>query len=110
MCQLLRRAHPWPHQDGAGTGIVDGGPRWGVAGLLLLPEPPKPFFLPFPFHLPLALPPLLGVGQEGEGLPEDMMVPAVVGVGAAAATEGALLLKAPSRMRRPVPGPPSCPS
>jgi hypothetical protein len=49
-------------------------------------------------------------GQEGEGPPEDMAVPTTVGVEAAAAEEGALLLRARSRTRRPVPGLPSCPA
>jgi hypothetical protein len=43
-------------------------------------------------------------GQEGEGPLEDMAVPAAAGV------EGALLLRARSRTRRPVPGPPSGPA
>jgi hypothetical protein len=49
-------------------------------------------------------------GQEGEGPPEDMAVPTAVGMEAAAAMEGALLLRAWSRTRRPVPGPPSGPA
>jgi hypothetical protein len=49
-------------------------------------------------------------GQEGEGPPEDMVVPAAAGVEAAAATEGALLLRARSRTRRPIPGLPSGPA
>jgi hypothetical protein len=49
-------------------------------------------------------------GQEGEGPPEDMVVPTVAGVEAAAAAEGALLLRARSRTRRHVPGPPSGPA
>jgi hypothetical protein len=38
------------------------------------------------------------------------MVHVAVGVEAAAAVEGALLMRAKSRMRRSVPGPPSCPA
>jgi hypothetical protein len=38
-------------------------------------------------------------GLEGEGPPEDMAVPTVAGVEAAAAAEGALLLRARSRTR-----------
>jgi hypothetical protein len=49
-------------------------------------------------------------GQEGEGPPEDMVVPTTAGVEAAAVAEGALLLRARSRTRRPVPGPPSGPA
>jgi hypothetical protein len=44
-----------------------------------------------------------GWRKEGEEPSEDTTVPTVVGVEAAAAMEGALLLRA----RRPVPGPPS---
>jgi hypothetical protein len=73
--------------------------------VLLLSEP---LFLPCPFPLPL--PPLLGVGAGGEGPSKDMMVLAAVGVEAATTTEDALLLRVPSRMWRPVPGPPSCPA
>jgi hypothetical protein len=49
-------------------------------------------------------------GQEGEGPPEDMAVPAMAGMEAAAAAESALLLRARSRTRRPVPRPPSGPA
>jgi hypothetical protein len=49
-------------------------------------------------------------GQEGEGPPEDMAVPTAAGVEAVAAAEGALLLRAWSRTRRPVPGPSSGPA
>jgi hypothetical protein len=78
--------------------------------LLLLLKPPESLFLHFlfPFLLPLPLSPLLGLGQEREGLPEDMVVPAMVDMEAAAIAEDALLLRARSRMQRPVPGPLSC--
>jgi hypothetical protein len=46
-----------------------------------------------------------GLGQEGEGPPEGMVVPAVVGAEAAAVMEGTLLLRAQSRTWRPIPGP-----
>jgi hypothetical protein len=48
---------------------------------LLLPVPLESLFLPFPFPFPLPLPllPLLRLGQEREGPPEDTAVPIVVG-------------------------------
>jgi hypothetical protein len=61
----------------------------------------------FPLPLPLPLPPLLG---EGERPLEDMAVPAAVSAEAALAVEGALLLRAQSRTRKPIPGPPSGPA
>jgi hypothetical protein len=51
-----------------------------------------------------------GWGQEGEGSPEDMVVPAAVGVEATIAMEGVLLLRARSRTWRSVPGSPSGPA
>jgi hypothetical protein len=32
----LRRTHPWPHRDGAGLGIIDGGPRWGAPAAVVI--------------------------------------------------------------------------
>jgi hypothetical protein len=62
--------------------------------LLLLSEPSELLFLPFsfPLPLPLPLPHYWGWEQEGEGPPEDTVVPAKVGVEAAAIVEDALLL------------------
>jgi hypothetical protein len=51
-----------------------------------------------------------GWGQEGEGSPEDTMVPAVVDAEAATAVEGTFHLRAPSRTWRTVPRPPSGPT
>jgi hypothetical protein len=51
-----------------------------------------------------------GWGHEGEGLPENMVVPAVVGAEAVAAAEGTLHLRARSRTRWPVLGTPSGPA
>jgi hypothetical protein len=45
-----------------------------------------------------------GWGQEGAGPPKNMAVPAVVGTEATAAAEGALHLRAPSRMQMPILG------
>jgi hypothetical protein len=101
--RLLRRAHPWPHRDGAGTRIVEGGPRRGVAALALLLEPSESLILSVPFPLPLPLSPFWEWGQEGEGPPEDTVVPAAMGAEAIAAVEDAILLRAQSRTLRSVP-------
>jgi hypothetical protein len=78
------------------------------------PEPPKSLFLPFPFPLPLPLPlplpPMLGLEIGGGGATENMVVPAVVDVEAAAFAEGALHPRAWSRTRRLVLGPSSGPA
>jgi hypothetical protein len=107
---LLRWTPPWSYGDGAGPWIVEGGPRRGVVagatGVVVLAFP-----LPFPRALTLAFAAVFWWwGQEGEEAPEDMMVPAAVVTEAAAVAEGALLLRAWSRTRMPVPGPPSCPA
>jgi hypothetical protein len=51
-----------------------------------------------------------GWGQEGEGPPEDMTVPAVVGTEMSATAEGTLHLRTQSRTRKPVPVPLSGPA
>jgi hypothetical protein len=53
--QLLRRAHPWPHRDGAGPGIVEGVPHRGVAGPTVVAGAVGVVVLAFLFPLPLAL-------------------------------------------------------
>jgi hypothetical protein len=63
----------------------------------------------FPHSYPCLCHCCWGWGKEGERPPEDTVVFAVVGVEAAAAMEGTLLLRVRSRMRRPVTGPPSGP-
>jgi hypothetical protein len=68
--RLLRRAHPWPHRDGAGTRIVEGGPRRGVAALVVVAGAVRVIVLACP--LPLALHPCLchpfgGGGRRGRG-------------------------------------------
>jgi hypothetical protein len=64
------------------------------------------YLCPFPylFHC------CWGREQEGEGPSEKMTAPVVVGVEAAATTEGALHLRALSRTWRPIPGPSSGPT
>jgi hypothetical protein len=66
------------------------------------------FLSPYPY--PCLCHRCWGWGQEGEGPPEDMTVPAAVGVEAAAAAKGALLLRSWTRTWRSVPGPPSGPA
>jgi hypothetical protein len=73
-CQLLLwRTHPWPHRDGAGPGIVKGGPRrgtpavvaaifTGATGAIVLT-----FSLPLPLALTLTCAAVVGVGAEGGG-------------------------------------------
>jgi hypothetical protein len=95
---LLRRTHLWPHRDGAGPGIVEGGSSRGASAVVaaVVVGAAGAVVLAFPLSLTLTLPfgAIVGLGQEGEGPPEDMAVPAATGVEAAAATEGALLLRA----------------
>jgi hypothetical protein len=113
MCRLLlRRTHPWPHRDGAGPGIVEGGPCRGAPTIVaaIVTRAAGATVLAFPLPLPLAFTAVVGVGQKGEGLLEDTLVPAVVGTDAAAAAKGAFHLMVQSRMWRPVPWPPSGPA
>jgi hypothetical protein len=106
--------HTWPHRDGAGPGIVKGGSSRGasaiVAAVVVGAAGAVVLAFPLSLALTLAFAAIVGLGQEGEGPPEDMAVPAATDVEAAAATEGALLLRARSRTRRPVPGPSSGPA
>jgi hypothetical protein len=110
MRRLLRKAHPWPHRDGAGPGIIAEGPCGGALAVVI--GAARAVSLAFP--LPLAFVVVVGVrgqrGRGGEGLPEDTMIPAAVVAGAATAAEDTLLMRAWSRTRRPVPGPLSCPT
>jgi hypothetical protein len=55
MHRLLRRAHPWPHRDGADSGIIEGGPRRGVAGPAVVAGAARAVVLAFSLPLPLAL-------------------------------------------------------
>jgi hypothetical protein len=77
-CQLLLwRTHPWPHRDGAGPGIVKGGPRRGApavvtaiftratGAVVLTFSLPLP--LPLPLVLTLAFAAVVGVRVEGGG-------------------------------------------
>jgi hypothetical protein len=54
-CQLLRRAHPWLHRDGAGPGIVEGGPCRGVVAPIIVAGAIKVIVLVFLLPLPLSL-------------------------------------------------------
>jgi hypothetical protein len=63
--QLLQRTHPWPHRDGVGQGIVEGGPRRG-APTVVAAVVARVIVLYFP--LPLALTVVVGVGgRRGRG-------------------------------------------
>jgi hypothetical protein len=104
---LLRRTHPWPHRDGVGLGIVEGGSSRGASAVVAGVAGAVALAFPLPLTLTLAFVAIVGVGAGGEGPPEDMAVPAATDVEAAAVTEGALLLRARSRTRRHVPGPSS---
>jgi hypothetical protein len=65
---LLRRTHPWPHQDGASPGIVEGGPHRGaptvvagVTGVVVLA-------FTLPLDLTRAFVAVVGVGgRRGRG-------------------------------------------
>jgi hypothetical protein len=64
-CQLLRRAHPWLHRDGAGPGIVEGGPCRGVAAPGIVAGA---IILVFPLPFPLTLAAVVGGGgRRGRG-------------------------------------------
>jgi hypothetical protein len=104
-CQLLRRAHPWPHRDCAGPGIADGRPRRGVAASAAVVVIGV-VVLTFPLALTLAFAAVVGGGGKRGGVSEDSTVLAEVGV---EEEEDALLLRVQIRTWRPVLGPPSCP-
>jgi hypothetical protein len=68
----LRRTHPWPHQDGVGQGIVEGGPRWGAPAVVavVVAGATGAIVLTFPFSLALthAFAAVVGVGRiRGRG-------------------------------------------
>jgi hypothetical protein len=95
---LLRRTHPWPHRDGAGPRIVEGGQHQGTRAIVAAVVAGAVGAVVLAFPLPLAFAAIVGMGgQEGEGTPEDTVVPAVVGVEATAAAEGTLHLRVQSR-------------
>jgi hypothetical protein len=60
--RLLKRAHPWPHQDGVGLGIVEGGPRQGVDARVVVV---RAVVLTLP--LPLAFAAIVGGGSRRGG-------------------------------------------
>jgi hypothetical protein len=66
---LLQRTHPWPHQDGVGPGIVEGGPHRG-APVVVVVVVAEAVVLAFslPFALTLAFAAVVGVGgRRGRG-------------------------------------------
>jgi hypothetical protein len=69
---LLRRTHPWPHRDGAGPWIVEGGPCWGAPTVVAtaVAGATGAIVLAFPFPLALVLAFATGVGvgdRRGRG-------------------------------------------
>jgi hypothetical protein len=94
---LLQRTHPWPHRDGAGAGI-GGGPRRGAPAVVAAVVTGD-IVLAFPLALALTLA-FVAIVREGEGPPNDTMVPTVVSAEAVATTEGTLHLRARSRRLR----------
>jgi hypothetical protein len=73
LCRLLlRRMHPWPHQDSAGPGIVEGGPRRGTPAIVTTIVAGATGAIVLAFPLPLALTlvvaTIVGVGdRKGRG-------------------------------------------
>jgi hypothetical protein len=67
MRRLLTRAHPWPHRDGVGLGIVQGGPCWGVATPTVIVGATTVVALAFPLALALTLVFVIVVGGGGRG-------------------------------------------
>jgi hypothetical protein len=58
--------HPWPHRDGAGTGII-GGTRWGAPAVvaIVVAGVVGAVVLVFPLPLPLTLTFVVVVGVGG---------------------------------------------
>jgi hypothetical protein len=55
-CQLLlQRLHSWPHRDGAGSGIVEEGPRRGAPAIIAAVVAGAVGDIVLAFPLPLAL-------------------------------------------------------
>jgi hypothetical protein len=94
--------------------MVEGGPHWGapaiVAAIVVGAVRAVVLTFPLPLALTLTFAAIVGLGQEGEGPPGDMTVPAVVGAEAAAAAEGVLHLRAQGRAWMSVPEPPCGPT
>jgi hypothetical protein len=69
---LLQRTHPWPHRDGAGPGIVEGGPSWGTPTIVVAVVAGATgaivLALPLPLPLTLAFAAVVGVGEGGGGV------------------------------------------
>jgi hypothetical protein len=69
---LLWRTHLWPDQDGAGSGIVEGGPRWGapviVAAVVARATRAIVLVIPLAPALTLAFAAIVGVVVGGGGV------------------------------------------
>jgi hypothetical protein len=86
--------HVWPHREGVGVGIVEGGPRGGVA----TPAVVVGAAVAVALALTLAFVIIVWGGAGGEGSPEDSTAVAKVGVVTVVVpTMGTLLLRAWSR-------------
>jgi hypothetical protein len=73
MCWLLlRRTHPWPHRDGAGPRIVEGGPHRGAPIVVVVVVARAVGVVVLAFSLPLSLTfafaTIVGIrGKKGRG-------------------------------------------
>jgi hypothetical protein len=85
---LLQRTHPWPHQDGAGPGIVEGGPHRGAPAVVVAVVTGAIRVIVLAFSLPLPLPLAVVVARSTEAivlafplpLPLSLAFAAIVGV------------------------------
>jgi hypothetical protein len=66
---LLRRMPSWPHRDGAGPGIVEGGPRRGAPVVVVGAVEAVVLAFPLTIALTLAFVVIVGIGgRTGRGL------------------------------------------
>jgi hypothetical protein len=65
MHRLLRRTHPWPHRDGAGLEIVEGGSYWGAPAIVATVIAGASIVVVLTFSLPLILTSVAVVGVGG---------------------------------------------
>jgi hypothetical protein len=65
---LLWRTHPWPHRDGIGPAIVEGGPCRGVLAVVVGAARVVVLTFPLSFALTLAFATIVEVGsRRGRG-------------------------------------------
>jgi hypothetical protein len=83
---LLQRTHPWPHQDGAGPGIVEGGPHRGAPAVVVAVVTGAIRVIVLAFSLPLPLAVVVARSTEAIvlafplPLPLSLAFAAIVGV------------------------------